>query len=101
MIIYTFSNFWAKFHYVSKQNKLRKNQAEHLWNKTINSHLKRKAFLEGVPIISSSDCNGYYISYDRSDIMKVRNQASSRVRKEVETIKACDRILEKIDQLKL
>ena len=44
MNIYTFENFYTKFHYVTKQYRTRKQQARNLWDKQINLSVKIKAF---------------------------------------------------------
>jgi len=44
MKIYTFDLFWARFHYITKQNMLRKAQAKKLWKPTTPLHWKIKAF---------------------------------------------------------
>ncbi len=44
MTIYTFDNFWTKYHYLTNRYKTNKEQARNLWERTINKSVKRKAF---------------------------------------------------------
>lgn len=63
--------------------------------------LRREAVLYGIPIVSSSQFSGSYLATDKADIQKFSKEAHSRAIKEFETVRACNRMLENWDQLKI
>jgi len=60
--------------------------------------VREKALLQGIPVITSSQFSGAYISHDPEDIAMVKREAYSRAMKELKKVRACKRILERIGQ---
>lgn len=64
-------------------------------------HLREIAFEQGIPIITSSNFSGAFISYSPEHINMVKRESMSRAMKELTKAHAASRMLENIGQQKI